>query len=178
MTSNPTPGQFHRNLEVAQIGTNPANLPLTVDLTVSQERITREVPGQVVLTVTNDGNSPRQIGRPFYKGASVEHGPQGILLISVDAPEARSIDLACTGDGKTRENLARTEEYPIPSTIDSGEAVVYEFLVIDDPTHPGCLPPNRYRFTNTFTVEGGPDGGTDLTFELRITDPNCSADTL
>ena len=139
----------------------PDGVPLSIDLTVTDDTIAADGPGYFVKTIENTHDDAVDFERIFYKGWSSEAGDPGILVSSVDAPDAPSPDEAVgciTGDESVPSDVAdMTDERPQDHrNVEPGAVVEIEYIVADDWSSDGCFPEGTYRFEDDreVTVDG------------------------
>lgn len=165
---NDTMDGFERIVSIAGTDDLPDRTPITFDLRVLDERVTADGTALLELETTNVGEVDHTVS-PYYKGRSGTDGPEGIVLYSLEAADSPGEDHhpECLDDPEpTQDAVDFTTEEGIHHELEPDETVTDEYVVVDDRSVEGCVPPGEYRFESTHVFEG--IGGFDWGFEIEI----------
>jgi hypothetical protein len=146
---------FGRHVAVTSVDDVPEGLPVSFDIRVSGETITTAGSGRLEVSVTNTGETAREVATPFYKGTSEDE--PGILLYSLEAPDSPDAggEPSCITDpSPSQESVEWTDEGPLHHRLDPGMTGTDELVLASDPTVEGCFPPGEYRFETGHSVDG------------------------
>lgn len=172
-SENGSSESFVRYVSVVDVDEVPEPVPVEFDIEVIDDTVTADGTAFLEVAVTNTGDGERETKTPYYKGSS--DGDGGILLYSLDAPDAPSRDYApgCIEDPSPSQEFTEwTAEGPLTYTLKPQETATGELIVVDDPSIEGCLPPGEHRFETRHSV-----GGTEFTwgFTLEVVDDRSDA---
>lgn len=160
---------FERVVSIAGTDDLPDRAPIAFDLRVLKKRVTADGTALVELETTNVGDVDHTAS-PYYKGRSGVDGPAGIVLYSLEAADSPGEDYRpeCIDDPEpTQETVDFTTEGPTHHELEPGETVCDEYVVVDDRSVEGCVPPGEYRFESTHAFEGIKDFDWGFGIEIR-----------
>lgn len=168
--SEPTDA-FARTVSIAAVDSVPEAAPVAFEIEMLEKRISETGTAVLEITSANTGDAPRTIV-PYYKGRSADAGDPGIVLYALTAPDGPPEDDApeCIADPKpTRDSINFTEEGYVPE-VQPGETLTEEYVVADDPSVDGCVPPGEYRFEREHLFDRADGETVEFTwgFTLRV----------
>lgn len=172
------PPDARRRVSIGSVEPMAGTSPITFDVQLDVPWITPDSTASFTIATANASDETRQVGPAFFKGASSRFGEPGIVVYNARSrdfdvddyvppcfsgrdhdPYVRTRD---TDDGAevtfTREGLG-------PEPIPAGGSRTERFVVADDPTVAGCVPPNRYRFERVHRLGSG---DVRLAWELEV----------
>jgi len=133
----------------------PDSAPVEFDVRVVDGTVTPEGTAVLEVSVTNTGETEREVTTPYYKGLS--DGNPGVLLYSLEALDSPDRDDVppCIADPDTsHEYVEWTDEGPLSHQLNPGTTATDELVLASDPTVDGCFPPGEYRFEDHHSVDG------------------------
>lgn len=150
-----SPEDFGRQVDVTAVDDVPDSVPVEFDVRVVDGAITPEGTAVLEVSVTNTGDTGREVTTPYYKGLS--DGNPGVLLYSLEAPDSpdRGDVPPCIVDPvASQEHVEWTDEGPLSHQLDPGATATDELVLASDPTVDGCFPSDEYRFEDHHSVDG------------------------
>jgi hypothetical protein len=139
--------QFKRTVSVIDTDTVPKEAPVEYDVNIVDGQISENGSALVSITAKNTGDSTYPI-LPYYKGRSAQTGDPGILLYELRAADSPSEEYKpeCIDDpSPTHDGVLFTTEAYV-SKIEPGKIKTFKYIIADDPSVHGCIPPGEYRF--------------------------------